>query len=61
MCEMIVLEYCIKNRKKRPKILLKSRCLEETITFFFFRAAYLSGGPRTIGHGRLFSNYKQYT
>ena len=27
----------------------------------FFRAAYLSRGPRTIEHGRLFLNYKQNT
>ena len=27
----------------------------------FFRAAYMSRGPRTIEHGRLFSNYKQNT
>ena len=35
----------------------------QTITFFtfFLGADYLSRGPRIIEHGRLLSNYKQYT
>ena len=59
---VLIYNIFVRRINKIHEILWKLRFRRETIAFSCaFRSFYMSRGPRTITHSRLFSNHKQNT